>query len=46
VAPEAFARRPSTPDAVAGAGFNFLEFRTLYERLLEAVDDPTLPATR
>ncbi|MBA3303730.1 MAG: DNA polymerase I, partial [Acidimicrobiia bacterium] len=43
VAPEAFARRPFDADAVREL-FNFLEFRTLYERLLEAVDDPALPA--
>ena len=43
VAPEALARRPFDAGAVRDL-FNFLEFRTLYERLLEAVDDPTLPA--
>jgi DNA polymerase-1 len=43
VDPSAFARRPFDPDAVREL-FNFLEFRTLYERLVEAMDDPTLPA--
>lgn len=43
VAPGAFVRRRFDPHAVREL-FNFLEFRALYERLLEAVDDPSLPA--
>ncbi len=41
VGPEALARRSFDPEAVRSL-FNFLEFRTLYERLAEAVDDGTL----
>ncbi|MEX2659375.1 MAG: DNA polymerase I [Acidimicrobiales bacterium] len=43
VEPEAFARRPMDADGVREL-FNFLEFRTLYDRLVEAVDDPSLAA--
>src|SRR5215213_6510720 len=37
------ARQPFDPEAVRSL-FGFLEFRTLYERLVEAVDDQDLPA--
>jgi DNA polymerase I len=40
--PGDLARRPFDPDAVRDL-FKFLEFRTLYERLVEAVGDVELP---
>ncbi|MBW3581034.1 MAG: DNA polymerase I [Actinobacteria bacterium] len=43
VGPEELARRPFDPAAVREL-FNFLEFRTLYQRLAEAGTDAGLPA--
>jgi DNA polymerase-1 len=43
VSPDALVRRPFDADGVRDL-FKFLEFRTLYERLVDAVDDPTLPS--
>jgi len=43
VGPDDLARQPFDGDEVRKL-FNFLEFRTLYERLAEAVDDQAMPA--